>query len=104
MDLTATEEVIKANLAKFLLADAIALTHFNEEGMYRRQPIWKSNNIVDEKLKNRILIDFWKEWRFDIVQMNIETNTEEEIVQKVIESSDKENAEYDPVVFCHKLF
>ena len=100
LDLSAPEEFIKAQLTKNMPAEILATSNLNDEGWNRRLPAWKLNNVFDEKLKNKVFLDFWKKWRFDIVTANVESMPEEEIVSKTCDASDKEIAEYEPVQFC----
>jgi adenylate kinase family enzyme len=100
LDLSAPEEYIKAQLTKNMPAEILAASNLNEEAWSRRLPAWKFSNVFDEKLKNKVFLDFWKKWRFDIVTANVESMPEEEIISKTCEATDKEIAEYEPVTFC----
>lgn len=96
VNLTAPDDWISQSLQKNVPAESLATSHLNAENLARRSLVWKGNNVYDEKLKNTLQIDFFKDWRFDILEFALDSTEESEIIEKTVSASDKEVAEYEP--------
>ena len=92
--LESSDEFIKQNQIKNV-EDGLSNSKWNDENLARRNAVWKTNNVLDEKNKVNLLRDFQDKWQFQVETAKPEEQTEDEIYNKICEVSAKETAEYE---------